>query len=194
MLKLPDFGVPFELHADASDRAVGGVLVQMGHPVAYESRKLKDAEQRYNTHEKEMTAVVHCLETWRHYLLGAKFVVCTDNVANTYFKTQKKLTPKQARWQEFLAEFDFVWVHKPGAQNQVADALSRKVQESVVSLSVVQTEFLEEIRQQSKTDLVYLKIVEEVKAGVVRKYWLEDGLLYAKGSRLFVPHGVSLQQ
>ena len=46
------------MHTDASDRAIGGVLVHMGHPVAYESRKLKDAEQRYNTHEKEMTAVV----------------------------------------------------------------------------------------------------------------------------------------
>lgn len=33
----------------------------------------------------------------------------TDNVANTFFKTQKKLSPKQARWQEFLQEDDFVW-------------------------------------------------------------------------------------
>lgn len=194
VLKLPDFGVPFEVHTDASDRAIGGVLVQLGHPVAYESRKLKDAEQRYSTHEKEMTAVVHCLEVWRHYLLGAEFVVCTDNVANTYFKTQKKLTPKQARWQEFLAEFDFVWLHKPGAQNQVADALSRKVQEAVASMTVVDTEFLEEIKKQSMTDAVYGKLVEEVKTGVVRKYWLEDGLLYCKGSRLYVPHGGTLRQ
>lgn len=42
-------------------------------------------------------------------LLGKKFVVVTDNVANTFFKTQKKLSPKQARWQEFLQEDDFVW-------------------------------------------------------------------------------------
>ena len=138
--------------------------------------------------------MMHCLETWQHYLLGTKFVFCTDNAANTYFKTQKKLTPKQACWKEFLAEFDFVWVHKPGAQNQVADALSRKVQELMVSLSVLETEFIEEIRHQSKMDLVYLKIMEEVKAGLVRKYWLEDKLLYAKGSRLFVLHGGSFRQ
>ncbi|KAL0310178.1 UNVERIFIED_CONTAM: Transposon Ty3-G Gag-Pol polyprotein [Sesamum calycinum] len=49
---------------DASDRALGGVLVQDKHTVAFESRKLKDAELRYNTHEKEMTAVIHCLEEW----------------------------------------------------------------------------------------------------------------------------------
>jgi hypothetical protein len=52
--------------------------MQDGHPIAYESRKLNDTERRYMVQEKEMTAVVHCLRTWRHYLLGAKFVVMTD--------------------------------------------------------------------------------------------------------------------
>ena len=96
------------------------------------SRKLDEAEQKYLSHEKEMTAVVHCLHTWRVYLLGTKFVVVTDNVANTFFKTQKKLSPKQARWQEFLQEYDFVWKHKPGRHNQVAHALSRKKVKEVV--------------------------------------------------------------
>lgn len=36
-------------------------------------------------------------------------VVVTDNLANTFFKTQKKQSPKQVRWQEFLQEYDFVW-------------------------------------------------------------------------------------
>lgn len=39
-------------------------------------------------------------------MLGTHFVVRTDNVANTYFKTQKKLSAKQARWQELLEEYD----------------------------------------------------------------------------------------
>lgn len=76
----------------------------MLHGLAYESRKLNDTERRYTVQEKEMTAIVHCLRTWRHYLLG--IVVKTDNVATSYFQTQKKLSPKQARWQDFLAEFD----------------------------------------------------------------------------------------
>eukprot|EP00253_Pinus_taeda_P035293 PITA_35293 len=44
ILKLPDFGRPFEVHTDASDFSIGGVLMQDGHPVAYESRKLQDRE------------------------------------------------------------------------------------------------------------------------------------------------------
>ena len=126
VLQLPNLSMPFEVHTDASDYAIGGVLVQEGHPVAFESRKLNDVEKRYTVQEKEMTAVVHCLRTWRHYLLGSKFVVKTDNVATSYFLSQKKLSPKQARWQDFLAEFDMVWEYKPGRTNQVADALSRK--------------------------------------------------------------------
>ena len=87
VLQLPNLNLPFEVQTDASDKALGGVLAQEGHPVAFESRKLNGGEQRYSTHEKEMITVVHCLQQWRHYLLGGIFTVVTDNVANTFFKT-----------------------------------------------------------------------------------------------------------
>ena len=118
--------LPFEVHTNASDRALGGVLVQEGHPVAFESRKLNASEERYSAHEKEMTTVIYCLKIWKHYLMGTRFVVVTDNVANTFFTTQKNLTAKQARWKKFLADFNFVWVNKSSRHKQVADALSRK--------------------------------------------------------------------
>jgi hypothetical protein len=97
VLALPDHTKPYEVQTDASDFSIGGVLMQEGHPIAYESRKLNETERRYTVQEKEMTAVVHCLRTWRHYLLGSKFVVKTDNIATSYFLNQKKLTPKQVR-------------------------------------------------------------------------------------------------
>ena len=108
-----------------------------------------------------MTAVIHCLETWKHYLLGTRFIVVTYNVANTFFTTQKKLTAKQARWQEFLADFDFVWVHKPGRHNQVVDALSRKeVAGYVGSLSSIVTDFKQRVRLEATQDSTYQKLVE----------------------------------
>ena len=98
LLYFPNFNLPFEVHTDAFDKVTGGVLVQEEHPMAFESRKLNDAKNKYSTHEKEMTAVVHCLQIWPFYLLGTMFLVITDNVANTFFKSQKKLSPRQARW------------------------------------------------------------------------------------------------
>ena len=44
VLSLPDFELPFEVHTDAFDKAIGGVLVQEKHLVAYKSRKLNEAE------------------------------------------------------------------------------------------------------------------------------------------------------
>ena len=103
-----------------------------------------------------MIAVIHCLETWKHYLMGTRFVVVTDNVANTFFKTQKKLTAKQAQWQEFLVDFDFVWAHKLGQYNQVVDALSRKeVAGYVGSLGLVVADFKERVRHEAAQDSTY---------------------------------------
>ncbi|RVX18881.1 Transposon Tf2-12 polyprotein [Vitis vinifera] len=123
------------------------------------SRKLNDAERRYTVQEKEMTAIVHCLRTWRHYLLGSHFIVKTDNVATSYFQTQKKLSPKQGRWQDFLAEFDYTLEYKPGSANHVADALSRKAE-------------LASMTSQPQGDIMDL---------------LREGLQHDPGRRLYVP-------
>ena len=39
VLKFLEFKKPFEMHTDASDFAIGGVLMQEGRPVAFESKK-----------------------------------------------------------------------------------------------------------------------------------------------------------
>ena len=87
-------------------------------------------------------------------------------------------------------EYDFVWEHKPSKHNQVTDALSRKhVQEYVVALTRVELDFVERIKESSKLDAIYQNLVQDVSAGLVCRYWLEDGLLYAKSGKLFVPSG-----
>jgi len=119
-------------------------------------------------------AIVHCLGIWRVYLLGLKFVVKTDNVANIFFRTQKKLSQRQARWQEFLAEYDFIWEHKPGSHNQVADALNRReVIATVLAIVQVESDMLGRLRQAAGEDAAYKKMVELVREGTIQRYWLE---------------------
>lgn len=128
VLTLPDFSKPFEIIADASGDphrgALGAVLMQEGRVVAYESRRLTDAELRYITTEQEMLALVHALKTWRCYVQGVQFRVVTDHQPNTYFETQNLLNRRQARWLEFLSQFQFGWEWRPGCVN-VADPLRR---------------------------------------------------------------------
>ena len=49
VLALLDIGKPFEVQTDASDFAIGGVLLQGGHSITNESRKLSETERRYTT-------------------------------------------------------------------------------------------------------------------------------------------------
>ena len=193
MLALPDHTKVFEVHTDASDFAIGGVLMQERRPIAFESRKLNDTERRYTVQEKEMTAIIHCLRTWRHYLLGSHFIVKTDNVATSYFQTQKKLSPKQARWQDFLAEFDYTLEYKPGTANHVADALSRKAELASIT-SQPQGEMVDLINEGLQHDPVAKSLITLAHEGKTRRFWVEDGLLYTKGKRLYVPRWGSLRR
>ena len=124
---------PFHIVCDASGVGLGGILMQDGHPVAYESRKMLPAERNYGVGEQELLAVVHAMRTWRCYLEGVKSVVVTDHNPNTYLQTQPMLTRRQVRWSEYLQNFDFDWLYKPGPQNP-ADPLSRMPQFSATLL------------------------------------------------------------
>ncbi|KAL0411645.1 UNVERIFIED_CONTAM: Transposon Tf2-11 polyprotein [Sesamum latifolium] len=183
VLALPDMSKPFMVETDASDFALGGVLMQDGHPVAFESRKLKDVERHYSVHEKELLAVVHCLKLWRHYLLDCPFVVKRNNTAVSHFMTQPKLTSRQARWQELLSEFHFMLEYRVGSSNHVADALSRRADlaslGSVAGLSssVVTTSVRDRARELLPKNSAAQGLVHLVEQGKARQFWLEDGLL-----------------
>jgi hypothetical protein len=113
-----------EMICDASKVALGGVLVQDGKPLAYESRKLNPAETRYATGDRELLAVIHCLKVWRCYLHGAEFTLVTDHKPNTYLKSIENWNDRQARWSEKLEAFSYTWEYRRGADN-IADPLSR---------------------------------------------------------------------
>lgn len=121
----------FTLYTDASNVAVGAVLLQdQGNgdqPICYESRKLSPAEKNYAVHELELLAIVHAVKVFRHYLEGCKhFTLYTDHHSLKYFFTQRDLSRRQARWAQDLAAYqpNMSIVYRKGEENR-ADALSR---------------------------------------------------------------------
>jgi hypothetical protein len=126
VLALPNPSKAFTLKVvtDASDYALGAVLLQDGKPVAFESRKLTEPELKYTTGEKELLAVVHALKVWRCYLEGPHFTIMTDHHPLVHFRTQPLLSRQQARWSEYLQSFDYDWKYIKGEKNP-ADFLSR---------------------------------------------------------------------
>jgi hypothetical protein len=85
VLALPDFTLPFVLECDASGEGIGAILMQGGHPIVFESRKLSQPERLYSIYDKEMLAIMHALTKFRQYLVGSKFVVKTDHNSLKYF-------------------------------------------------------------------------------------------------------------
>ena len=121
------------LETDSSDHVNGGVLSQMGddgelHPVAFFSKNMSPAECNYEIYDKELLAIIRCFEQWKPELEGTDLPVkiFTDHRSLEYFMSTKKLTRRQARWAEFLSEFNFVITYRPGKKNEKADALTRR--------------------------------------------------------------------
>lgn len=123
------------LTTDASAFAVGGWLGQrvehtegitLLKPVLYYSRKLKDAETRYGTHERELLAIVEMCRVCRPYLEGIEFTVKTDHEALKWLQSQPTLSRRQAAWIERIQAFNMIIEYMPGKLNAVADVLSRR--------------------------------------------------------------------
>ena len=98
---------------------------ELARPVAYESRTFKGAELNYPVHEKELLAIIHALRKWRTDLLGFQFEVWTDHQTLEHFGKQHDLSRRQARWMEFMSQYDATIHYLPGEKNSAADALSR---------------------------------------------------------------------
>jgi RNase H-like domain found in reverse transcriptase/Reverse transcriptase (RNA-dependent DNA polymerase) len=115
---------------NASDHQTGAVLSygltwETARPIAFDSMALKSAQLNYPVHEKELLAIVCALQKWRSDLLGMPIIIYTDHCTLENFDNQKDLSCHQARWQEFMVQYDHSITYIPGENNTVADALSR---------------------------------------------------------------------
>jgi hypothetical protein len=127
----------FLVCTDACKEGLRGVLMQGGHVICYESKKLNEHEINYVNHDLELAAIVHALKMWRNYLLSRVFVLMTDHSGLRYLFDQPKLNTTQARWMALLSEFDFEIKHIKGKENRVDDSLSRSMK--VIHLVAIST-------------------------------------------------------
>jgi len=128
-----DLSRPVIIETDASDFAIGAVLLQRNnenrlHLVAFHSRKFQPVEINHEIYDKELLAIVDAFKHWCRYCEGAEHQVqvYSDHQNLEYFTTTKVLNRRQARWAQELAGIDFRIYYRPGTQNRKPDALSRR--------------------------------------------------------------------
>jgi len=143
ILRLPDWTStePFEIHCDASLAGIGGILMQGGRPIAFESRKLSGPELNYSVSDLEMLSVKHHVELWRCYIEGRQVHIFTDHKPNTTFSTNPLVTRRQARWTDALQGFDITFHYQQG-KFQIADSLSRHPVHPAAIVAGVRTKYM----------------------------------------------------
>jgi len=201
---------------------LGGVLSMKGpdklwRPVAFISKSLSDTERNYKIHDKEMLAVVRCLEVWRYFLEGTttRFEIWTDHKNLEYFIKVQKLNRRQTRWALYLSRFNFTLKHVPGSKMGKADSLSRRPDWEVgvernnedetlvkpewlevrrterVEIIVEEVDLLEKVRKLKVKDDEVVKAVEEIKQAGVKmlrdEEWREEDGIMYKEGKVYVP-------
>ena len=123
------------VETNASDFVVAGVLSQKHgkvlKPVAYFSKKITPVECNYMIYDKEFLAIVRSFETWRPELASVNepVKVFTNHQNLEHFMTTKQLNRRQARWAEFLLEFNFKISYRSGKEGEKPDTLTRLAQD-----------------------------------------------------------------
>ena len=120
---------PLELFVDASGTGAGAVLTQIQDgilkTIAYDSLAFNDAQRKYSTIERELTAIRWGVKTFKAFLYGQRFVLHTDHQPLVYLHNMQLVDGRLARTLEDLSDFDFEIVYTPGKYNTCADTLSR---------------------------------------------------------------------
>ncbi len=192
VLATVDPSKPFTLYTDASGYAVGAALMQDqgngNQPIAFYSHKMNDHEKRYAVYEQELLAVKLALVEWRHYLLGNKFTIYTDHQSLTWLRTQPNLSARQARWLDLFTEYNYDIEYIRGQTNQVADALSRRIDLKAINLvTYLNDNILGKVKLAYSNDAFAQAIISgSDKALTAYTYDPTTGLIYYD-DRIYIP-------
>ncbi|KAF8752634.1 hypothetical protein RHS01_07533 [Rhizoctonia solani] len=215
---------PYFLETDASGAALGSILSQRQedgclHPLGFLSESFKGAKQNYDTHDKELLAIIRSFKYWRIFLEGTAHpvTVFTNHRNLEYWKESQTFNRCHARWHLLLAGYNFQIVYHPGKQLGKPDALSRRSNHANIppadqtmlpepifaNIALITPE--KELQRQIKLSLDQDKSLEEILQFLHNKskappsikrafkdYKMEAGLLFYQG-RIVVPDVGSLR-
>jgi hypothetical protein len=152
----------------------------------------------YVTHDFELGVVIHALKMWRHYLMGRRILLLTDNNGVKYLFSQLDLNVRKARWLAFLSKFDFKVRHIKGKENKVEDSVSRRtnaIYEIIVSKE--ENDIEQRIKSASYNFKNYIKQTTKLQenAEKMNKTYmsLDKTRLIRFKNRLYVPNSVDLK-
>jgi len=204
VLALHDHTKDNYIYTDASALAFGAVLMQKYdkkfRPVCFLSHKLDAAQRNYGVGELEFCAMKHASIKWGHYLRNnTRNIFITDHENLTRLASKKELSGKFLRWYQEMEEHAgaFEIRYKPGSQNVVADALSRRPDHSLCAI-VVST--LDELRKRICAAYAGNAEIDEIRKGIDTEsslYYFDDDILMiqtSNGPRIYVPNADNLRE
>jgi hypothetical protein len=164
-LALSDFSIPFDIETDASGSAMGAVLMQNSHPIAFFSQPFCPTLQRSSTYVRELHAITSAVKKWRQYLLGHRFTIFTDHKSLKELLSQVIQTPEQHKYLSKLLGYDYSIQYKAGKNNVVADALSRTKEGPCthLSFSIPHFIFLDHLHQYLLNSPSFTKLLSQIQ-------------------------------
>lgn len=180
-LAVPDFTLPFDLETDASAKAMGAVLMQQNHPIAFFSKQLCQRLLRSSTYVRELHAITTAVKKWRQYLLGHPFTIHTDHKSLKELISQVIQTPEQQVYLSKLLGYDFKIQFKSGKTNVVVDALSRiDTPSQCLTLTMPHFLFLEDLKNSLHTLPEFTTLYHNISTDPTThpNYTIHQGLIF----------------
>ncbi len=173
------------LKSDTSDYVSVEVLFQKENDdfiksITYFSKTLFFAECNYEIYDKKLLTIIRCFEQWRAELQSIEtFInVLIDHKSLKYFMTIKKLNKRQARWIEFLIEFDFKIAYQSEKKNDKADSLTKRskdrsidesddrnkhMHQTILSAEKIDLRIVQELNDTKENSTIDLFLLDRVK-------------------------------
>ena len=143
--------LPIHIHTDASKFAASAVLLQplksdgsKLYPIEYRSHKFDRHQRNWDIHAKEFWAIMFACEKFRFYVHGRFFTIHSDQksisqIFQQFSKTPDLLSPNIQRWMLKILHYNFDLSYIPGAENVLADHLSRNPAHDTPPLPTITT-------------------------------------------------------